>query len=97
VAEPERVELTLLGQTLSVRTEASPEYLRELAAFVEERVAALQRGGVRDPLKALSLAALDIADELHRAREARSVGEDEVGARLRAVIARLDELSRQAP
>jgi cell division protein ZapA (FtsZ GTPase activity inhibitor) len=97
VAEPERVELTLLGQTLSVRTEASPEYLRELAAFVEERVAVLQRGGVRDPLKALSLAALDIADELHRAREDRSMGEGEVGARLRAVIARLDELSRQAP
>lgn len=97
MAEPERIELTLLGQTLSLRTEASPEYLRTLAAFVEERVATLQRGGVRDPLKALSLAALDIADELHRAREGRSLDEGEVGARLRAVIARLDELSRQAP
>jgi cell division protein ZapA (FtsZ GTPase activity inhibitor) len=97
MAEPARVELTLLGQTLSVRTEASPEYLRTFAAFVEERVATLQRGGVRDPLKALSLAALDIADKLHRMREDRSLDEGEVGARLRAVIARLDELSRQAP
>lgn len=97
MAEPERVELTLLGQTLSLRTEASADYLRTLAAFVEERVATLQRGGVRDPLKALSLAALDIADELHRAREDRSLDEGEVGVRLRAVIARLDELGRQAP
>ena len=97
MAEPERIELTLLGQTLSLRSEASAEYLRTLAAFVEERVATLQRGGVRDPLKALSLAALDIADELHRAREDRSLDEGEVGTRLRAVIARLDELSRQAP
>jgi cell division protein ZapA (FtsZ GTPase activity inhibitor) len=97
MAEPERVELTLLGQTLSLRTEASADYLRTLAAFVEERVATLQRGGVRDPLKALSLAALDIADELHRAREDRSLDEGEVGMRLRTVIARLDELSRQAP
>jgi cell division protein ZapA (FtsZ GTPase activity inhibitor) len=97
VAEPERIELTLLGQTLSLRSEASADYLRTLAAFVEERVATLQRGGVRDPLKALSLAALDIADELHRAREDRSLDEGEVGTRLRAVIARLDELSRQAP
>jgi cell division protein ZapA (FtsZ GTPase activity inhibitor) len=97
MAEPERVELTLLGQSLSLRTEASAEYLRTLAAFVEERVAELQRGGVRDPLKALSLAALDIADELHRAREDRSLDAGQVGARLRAVIARLDELSRQAP
>ena len=97
MAEPERIELTLLGQTLSLRSEASADYLRSLAAFVEERVAALQSGGVRDPFKALSLAALDIADELHRAREERTLDEGEVGARLRAVIARLDELSRQAP
>jgi hypothetical protein len=34
VAEPARVELTLLGQKLSLRSEASPEYLRALAAFV---------------------------------------------------------------
>ena len=96
MAEPARVELTLLGQKLSLRSEASPEYLRALAAFVEDRVATLQSSGVRDPLKALSLAALDMADELHRAQEERA-GEGEVGARLRAVIARLDELSRQAP
>ena len=96
MAEPARVELTLLGQKLSLRSEASPEYLRALAAFVEDRVATLQNSGVRDPLKALSLAALDMADELHRTQEERA-GEGEVGARLRAVIARLDELSRQAP
>ena len=59
-----------------------------LLRFVEERVATLQRGGVRDPLKALSLAALDIADELHRVREDRSLDEGEVGVRLRAGIAR---------
>ena len=97
MAESERVELTLLGQTLSLRTEAEPDYLRALAAFVEERVASLQSGGVRDPFKALTLAALDIADELHRAREERSVDQGQVTARLRAVIARLDELSRQGP
>jgi cell division protein ZapA (FtsZ GTPase activity inhibitor) len=97
MAEATRLELSFLGQKLSLRSEASPEYLRTLADFVEERVAALQRGGVRDPLKALSLVALDMADELHRARAERSDDEGEVSARLRAVIARLDELSRQAP
>lgn len=96
MAEPQRVEIKLLGQTLSLRTEASGDYLRSLATFVEERVAALQQGGVRDPFKALSLAALDIADELHRLREEQSLGEGEVGARLNAVIARLNEISRQA-
>lgn len=94
MAESTRVELTLLGQKLSLRSEAAPEYLHALAAFIEERVATLQRGGVRDPLKALSLAALDMADELHRTREERSIDEGEVTARLRAVIARLDDLGR---
>jgi hypothetical protein len=94
VAESTRVELTLLGQKLSLRSEAAPEYLHSLAAFIEERVATLQRGGVRDPLKALSLAALDMADELHRTREERSIDEGEITARLRAAIARLDDLSR---
>jgi len=94
MAEPERVEVTLLGQKLTLRTEASPEYLRTLVAFVEERVAVLQRAGVRDPFKALALAVLDIADELHRSREEQNLDQGEVGARLRAVIARLDELSR---
>ena len=94
MAESTRVELTLLGQKLSLRSEAAPEYLHSLAAFIEERVASLQRGGIRDPLKALSLAALDMADELHRTREERSIDEGEVTARLRAVIARLDDLSR---
>jgi cell division protein ZapA (FtsZ GTPase activity inhibitor) len=94
MAEPERVEVTLLGQKLSLRTEASPDYLRTLVAFVEDRVATLQRSGVRDPFKALALAVLDIADELHRAREEQTLDQGEVGARLRAVIARLDELSR---
>ena len=94
MAEPERVEVILLGQKLTLRTEASPEYLRTLVAFVEERVAVLQRAGVRDPFKALALAVLDIADELHRSREEQNLDQGEVGARLRAVIARLDELSR---
>jgi hypothetical protein len=97
MAEATRMELTLLGQKLSLRSEASAEYLRTLAAFVEERVSALQRGGVRDPLKALSLVALDMADELHRLREERLDDEGQVNTRLRAVIARLDELSRQSP
>ena len=67
MAEPGRVELTILGQTLTVRTEASPEHLRALAAYLEDRVAEVRRA-VRDPLAALTLAALDITDELFRAR-----------------------------
>ena len=95
--EPARVELTLLGQTLTLRSEADPAYLRSLAAFVEKRVAALQRGGVRDPLKALTLAALEIADELHRARDERTRDAGEVEARLGALVERLERAADDPP
>lgn len=97
MTEPARVELTLLGQTLTLRSEADPAYLRTLAAYVDERVAALQRGGVRDPYKALMLAALEIADELHRARDAKAENTGEVAARLGALVELLDRIAPDPP
>jgi len=80
MSEPRRIELSLLGQTLAIRSEAPPDYLRRLAKYLEERVAQLKRSGVSDPVTALSLAALDITDELFRAREDKSRDEGDVGA-----------------
>jgi cell division protein ZapA (FtsZ GTPase activity inhibitor) len=91
--EPRRIELNLLGQTLTIRSEATPEYLRRLAKFLEDRVAQLKRSGVNDPLTALSLAALDITDELFRSREEKKTDEDDVGARLGALVALLDKVA----
>jgi cell division protein ZapA (FtsZ GTPase activity inhibitor) len=88
-----RVELSLLGQTLTVRTEASPEYLRELAGFLEERVGTLTAAGVKDPMAALTLAALDITDELFRARQDAARQDGDVRARLGALVRLLDELA----
>ena len=92
MAEAGRVELTLLGQTLTVRTEAAPEHIRALAAYLEERVSALRKSGVRDPMAALTLAALDITDELFRAREDHTVDEGEVRTRLGALVSLVDEM-----
>ncbi|HKQ63655.1 MAG TPA: cell division protein ZapA [Methylomirabilota bacterium] len=93
MSEPRRIELTLLGQTLTIRSEASPDYLRRLAKYLEERVGQLKRSGVSDPLTALSLAALDITDELFRSREDKRTDEDDVGARLGALVALLDKVA----
>ncbi|PYM20256.1 MAG: hypothetical protein DMD81_02280 [Candidatus Rokuibacteriota bacterium] len=90
---PARVELRFLGQMLAVRTEASPEYLRSLVAFVEGRVSELQRGGVQDPMTALRLAALDMADELMRHREERQRGEVDVRTRIDALVALLESVT----
>ncbi|HEU4370699.1 MAG TPA: cell division protein ZapA [Methylomirabilota bacterium] len=92
-----RVELTLLGQTLTVRTEAPPEYVRRLAAYLEERVNTLRSAGIKDPMAALTLAALDITDELFRTREDTAKQEGDVGARLGALVELLDRLAPEPP
>jgi cell division protein ZapA (FtsZ GTPase activity inhibitor) len=93
-----RVELSLLGQTLTVRTEASPDYVRQLAAYLEERVTELTRSGIKDPMAALTLAALDITDELFRAREDKARQDGDVKNRLGALVEILDRLAPgQAP
>ena len=97
MSAPKRVELTFLGQALALRTDASPDYVRKLAKFVEERVAELKRAGVKDPLKALSLAALDITDELFKTRDEKTRGAGDVGARLGALVALLDKATPKEP
>jgi cell division protein ZapA (FtsZ GTPase activity inhibitor) len=87
---PGRVELTLLGQALTVRTEAEPQYVRTLARYLEERVEAIQKTGVKEPMAALTLAALDIADELFRAREDHERQDGDVQARLGALVQMLE-------
>ncbi|MGH7323444.1 MAG: cell division protein ZapA [Candidatus Rokuibacteriota bacterium] len=90
MSEPKRIELTLLGQNLTLRTEAPPDYVRSLAHYLEKRVESLGRAGVQDTGKALMLAALDITDELFRAREERERQAGDVGARLGVLVSLLE-------
>ena len=94
MGEPKRVQLTLLGTTLNVRTEASPDYLQKLVRHLEDAVAELRRAGVRDDITALMVAALDITDELFRERE-KSQQSDDVGQRLGALVTLLDQASTE--
>ena len=87
MAEAQRIELTFLGTKLTVRTEAAPEYLQSLVRYLEDAVAELRRAGVRDDTTALKLAALDVADEVFRARETAG----DMGARLGALVSLLEQ------
>lgn len=94
MSAPDRIQLSLLGQTLTIRTSVSAEYLRKLADYLEDRVGVIRSSGVRDPLVALTLAALDITDELFRSRDDSNREQAEVGDRLGAL---LDMLDRATP
>ena len=69
---PHSTSVEIFGQTYNVRGEGDPDYLVELARFVDSRMreVAAQVSTV-DPLKIAILAALNIADEFSRYRKQR--------------------------
>ena len=93
MSDAQRVEVEILGQKYTIRSEADPKYVRDLAAYVEKRVKSVE-GQMRgqDPIKALALAGLYIADELFQAREDLSKYEGDLPKRIGAMVDLLDAL-----
>jgi cell division protein ZapA len=76
------VPVFILGQRYPIRSTLEPAYIVELAGYVEEKMkAAAEAGTAHDTLRLAVLAALNIADEMFRCREA-------AGERARAVVDR---------
>ena len=73
MAEKQRVEVEILGQKYTIRSEAEPEYVRELAAYRREARAGDPRGRPRARTRRGSWPwpRSYIADELFRLREER--------------------------
>jgi cell division protein ZapA len=69
--EPRRSVVTvyIAGEEYSIRTEATAEYTRECATYVDRMVAEILSGGMLlQPHKAAILAALAITDQLFQAQ-----------------------------
>lgn len=68
-AERKSVRVSILGEEYTIRTEASAEHTREVAEHVDRTIRrVLTSGSVVETHKAAILAALQITDELYRAR-----------------------------
>ena len=71
MTKPNRVEFSLLGQKYTIRSDATPEYVRRLVAHVEKTIKQIQaEGGPQDPQKLAVLAAFYITDALFQSRDA---------------------------
>ena len=92
--EYDSTSVEIFGQTYNVRGEGDPNYLTELARFVDSRMREVAaKVATVDPMKIAILAALNIADEFSRFRRQRekSAGiwiekTEEISERLRKVI-----------
>ena len=93
MTESHRVEIEILGQRYAIRSQAPPEHVHRLVAFLEGRVGEIQGDRLaQDPQKLLALAALDIADELFRLRSERAQNEGDTTARVGALVRLLDAM-----
>ena len=95
MSKTNRVEFELLGQKYTIRSDATPEYVRRLVAHVEKTIKQIQaEGGPQDPQKLAVLAAFYIADELFRSRDASRQTEGAAAERVGALHELLEKTAR---
>lgn len=88
MADGRVIPVEIGGQRYPIRTTLDPEYVARLAAYVDERIrTAAESTPAADSVRLGGLAALNIADELFRCRDANS-------ARNGLLAERAEELER---
>jgi len=92
----ESVQIEIFGRLYSIKAQEDPEYVRELAAFLDAKMRDVQRGtGTADPHRVAILTALTLSDELHRLRERCRGLEEAVGGSVERMLAMTgDEAAR---
>lgn len=88
-------KVVIYNQTYSLRSEHDPDYIHELAEYVDKRMNEIARATMTvDSLRVAILAALQIADELYQARKDMRETEDEIADRSAKYIDLLDQFLR---
>jgi cell division protein ZapA len=81
------VTVSVANQQLSLKTDAKPTYVKELAAFVDEKLREAKKTGRTQTTQSLALlAALNIADELLQLRQSHDDLKREVRERSRRIL-----------
>jgi cell division protein ZapA len=75
------VKVSIVGQEFTIRSDATPEHTREVAAYVDRTIRGImQSGAVVESSKAAILAALQIPDELFRVRSSQQALDESMQA-----------------
>ena len=86
-----RADVEILGQRLSVRGRGTPEYIHQLADYLNGRIQTVrEQARVFDPLRLSLLAGLHVVDELLRCRETEAQRATDV-----QLLARVDQLAER--
>lgn len=70
MAKEQHVTVTIMGRNYTLRAEEDPQYVRMLAAYVDDKLTEIARVSPRMSTTRLAiLAAINIADEFHKAEQ----------------------------
>ena len=91
------VTVEIGGQRYPIRSGLDPEYVAELAAYVDQKVrAATDAAPTNDLLSVAILVAMNIADECFRARQQQSSSDGEFNERALRLEQLVDQVLSQA-
>lgn len=92
MSDPKVVQIEVHGQKYPIRTELDPQYVQELAEFVESRMAlAAKASPSSDAVGLAILTALNITDEYFRVRKHASSNSGTMAARAEALERMVDQ------
>jgi cell division protein ZapA len=87
------IRVEIYNQTYNIRSDGDTEYIIQLAEFVDSRMREISSGTLTvDSLKVAILAALHIADELHRLKHMHEQADSQLATRSAECAEMLDRL-----
>ena len=87
------IRVEIYNQTYNIRSDGDTEYIGRLAEFVDGRMREISSGTLTvDSLKVAILAALHIADELHRLKHVHEQADAQLATRSAECVEMLDRL-----
>ena len=96
--KPSVVQVDIFGQTYSVRAAGEPDYIRELASFVDKKMREVsEHAPTVDAAKIAILTALNISDEFYQFRTKQEGDPGRLAKRASRLVERLDEILKTSP
>ena len=87
------IRVEIYNQTYNIRSDGDSDYITQLAEFVDSRMREISSGTLTvDSLKVAILAALHIADELHRLKRLHEQADSQLASRSTECAEMLDRL-----
>jgi cell division protein ZapA len=87
------IRVEIYNQTYNIRSDGDSDYISQLAEFVDSRMREISSGTLTvDSLKVAILAALHIADELHRLKRLHEQADSQLASRSTECAEMLDRL-----